>query len=300
MRPKKIAKATPEIIAYFNALPQKVFTPAQMNRILLENREAWGAAKSMGVSGFIDFLIESLSFGGERFDFPSRSLVRYWQGEVGSTEVDDVELVQSLSPQGYLSHRSAMKIHNLIEQDSIAHYVNEEQPAKSPGNGNLAQSRIDAAYSRPPRESNRKPVGDDYEIYILNGMNTGELGVIQYERPGHIPARVTNIERTLIDIAVRPCYAGSVQDILAAYRLAAGRVSIESVAAMLKQLNYTYPYYQSIGFILDKSGHYSEEDVRIFREMAQEFDFYLTYQMEHPAYSKEWRLYYPADIDDSR
>jgi len=30
--------------------------------------------------------------------------------------------------------------------------------------------------------------------------------------------------------------------------------------------------------------------------MPQEIDFYLDYQMDAPAYSPEWRIYYPSEL----
>jgi predicted transcriptional regulator of viral defense system len=98
--------------------------------------------------------------------------------------------------------------------------------------------------------------------------------------------RVTNLERTLIDIAVRPFYSGGVHKVLEAYKRAAERVSVEQMATMLQTLDYTYPYHQAIGFYLERSGYYDDASIKLFHEFPKEFDFYLANGMKSTAYSK--------------
>ena len=49
---------------------------------------------------------------------------------------------------------------------------------------------------------------------------TNALGVIEIQGSEDETLKVTGIERTLIDIAVRPVYAGGVFEVLKAYKLA--------------------------------------------------------------------------------
>ena len=124
-------------------------------------------------------------------------------------------------------------------------------------------------------------------------MYTGSQGIIETEAPEGEKVRVTNVERTLIDITVRPFYAGGIFEVLKAFKLAKERVSINKLAVMLNKIGYIYPYHQAIGFYLEKSGVYKESAIKIFRKMNMNCDFYLTYQMKDEAYSKDWRLFYP-------
>jgi predicted transcriptional regulator of viral defense system len=110
-----------------------------------------------------------------------------------------------------------------------------------------------------------------------------------------VPLDVTGIERTLIDIAVRPVYAGGVFEVLRAYQLAASRVSVNRLAALLRKLDYVYPYHQAVGFYLDKAGVYGSEQLAMLREIPMEFDFHLVHEMapDDTEYSEKWRLFYP-------
>ena len=111
--------------------------------------------------------------------------------------------------------------------------------------------------------------------------------------PQNANLRVTNIERTLIDVTVRPSYAGGAYQVLDAYKKAEDQISINQLSAMLKKLNYIYPYDQAIGFYLEKSGVYEESQIELLRNFEFKIDFYLTHDMKETEYSKKWRLYYP-------
>jgi hypothetical protein len=105
----------------------------------------------------------------------------------------------------------------------------------------------------------------------------------------------TNLERTLIDITVRPAYAGGVGELLKAYRTARNRVSIDRLLGILDELTYVYPYHQAIGFLMQSAG-YEPSDYAKLAAREREYDFYLAHGMEDPLYSKEWRLYYPREL----
>ncbi len=106
---------------------------------------------------------------------------------------------------------------------------------------------------------------------------------------------VTDIERTLVDIAVRPQYSGGVFDVLKAYKLAKEKFSAVKLFDTLKRLDYIYPYHQVLGFYMEKAGM-ENRLLEPFMDMGLEFDFYLDHQIEDMAYSNRWRLYYPNGV----
>ena len=205
----------------------------------------------------------------------------------------------TLKPDCYFSHYAAVHMHDLTEQDPKTIYVNFEQPPKPAPAGGLAQNRIDAAFARKPRTSENTAEFGQFRVCLLNGKHTGHLGVEsrKVSTSGKYikwTIHVTDIERTLIDIAVRPFYAGGVGEVLKAYRLAAPKASVNRLAGLLTKLAYVYPYHQAIGFYLECSGAYKASLIDTFRrKFVREFDFYLTYNMNNPSYDKRWRLFVP-------
>jgi predicted transcriptional regulator of viral defense system len=136
----------------------------------------------------------------------------------------------------------------------------------------------------------------DVNICLINGKNTGQLGVVtqsmQYDSPNPVQVRVTNIERTLIDITVRPSYAGGVFEVLKAYSLAQDQVSVNALVATLKKIEHTYPYHQAIGYYLERAG-YPSKMLDLVRRLPMAYDFYLANAMGDTEYVKEWRLFIP-------
>ena len=134
----------------------------------------------------------------------------------------------------------------------------------------------------------------DRRIILLSGKATGNL---QVEDAAYVGERLptTSVERTLVDIAVRPIYAGGVEEVLLAYENARDIVSVPLLADILSNLKHVYPYKQAIGFYLERAG-YPESSLKIFMRNPFDFDFFLVNQIEKRAYSKKWRLFYPEGL----
>jgi predicted transcriptional regulator of viral defense system len=105
----------------------------------------------------------------------------------------------------------------------------------------------------------------------------------------------TKLERTLIDIVVRPVYAGGPHEVVRAYETAASRISMNTLIATLKKLDYVYPYHQAIGFLLQKVG-VPETQLAKLEALGLEWDFYLAHQISDPLYDSRWRLFYPQSL----
>jgi hypothetical protein len=93
-----------------------------------------------------------------------------------------------------------MYFHGLTEQIPKSVFLNAEQSPKPQNALPLEQSSINNAFKGNPRLSNNKALYGEFNIYILNGKNTDNLGVINIDTPEGESVPTTNIERTLIDI----------------------------------------------------------------------------------------------------
>ena len=84
------------------------------------------------------------------------------------------------------------------------------------------------------RKTNQIATYKDQKVYMLNSKYSNNLGVEEIEL-NNKKYLVTGIERTLIDIAVRPDYAGGVSEIIDAYKLAKDRCSVNILISLLKK-----------------------------------------------------------------
>jgi hypothetical protein len=292
MKTSKLKKAKSDIARFFLVQPSHVFLASELKRILASHILDWKIDLGVTLKVFVFFLLSEGILREIKLSFPGKTFTRYIHENASVFEI-----ALSLYPKSYLCHYSAVFLHALTEQIPKTVYVNHEQRQSSISVGELQQSRIDMAFRNAQRVSNYRAAFQDQEIIALNGKNTNNLAVMELKGPHGETLRVTNIERTLIDIVVRPMYAGGVFEVLNAYKSAAGRISINKLTALLKQLKHTYPYHQAIGFYLERAGVYSAAHVDLLKKaFPMELDFYLVHGMREKEYSKKWRLYYPKGM----
>ena len=205
------------------------------------------------------------------------------------------EVALSLRPGAYLTHGTALALHGLLDQMPKTFYVNKEQSPKPRPSGALTQERLDFAFSRRQRESGYVFEWDGGKAVILSGKNTNGLQVIDVSGPSGEPLVATGLERTLIDVVVRPTYAGGSFAVLDAYREARDRVSVPKLVEILDTLDYVYPYHQAIGFLMERAG-YPDAACQAMRARGLGIDFYLQHGLAEPEYDAGWRLFHPKGL----
>jgi predicted transcriptional regulator of viral defense system len=268
-----------------------VFWADDIARILEQNRAFWRLSSRTGLRQFIAFLIEKGDLRIKEIipiNHDISSIHRYiWK------EASPFEVALSLKRDAYLCHGTAVAIHGLNDQIPKRLHLNKEQSLKS-GSGELTQTGIDRAFANKQRETRLIYRFDETEVAVVWGKSTGNLEVIEMNYGG-ANLRVTSIERTLIDIAVRPAYAGGPLQVLAAYRGAMEKISVGVLVATLRKLEYVYPFHQAIGFYMERAG-YPESKYTRLKELGLKFDFYLSYGVKDPEYVPNWRIYIPKGL----
>lgn len=275
----------------FKEQQQNVFSKVELKKLLINCAYKIGLPWKVTLPEFISFLIAQNIIREVAIAMPlDKKVIRY---ETGSATA--IETAQSLKSNSYLSHYTALFLHGLTDNLPKVIYTNTELKKSSNWNSKkLLQANIDRAFACNMRQSNQIARHGDIEIYLLNSKNVDQVGVKDFAF-NNANLRVTDIERTLIDITVRPSYAGGIDEVLNAYKAAKGRVSVNRMLSILTKLDYTYPYHQAIGFYLEKAGY--EKSVLSLVEMTPiEYDFYLTYNMKSKGYSERWRLFFPSGI----
>jgi len=204
------------------------------------------------------------------------------------------EIALSLRPRSFLSHGTAVFVHSLTSTEPDVVVVNCEQTPKPKGN-QPTQDSIDAAFARPQRRSTSLYSDGENRFLLINGKHTGRLGVVVLRTDFSQALQVTSLERTLIDITVRPGYADGAALVLEAYRRAKGRVDIQGLTQLLTDMDFTYPYHQVVGFYLSRAG-YSDAEIAVCRSSDLKFDFYLEHGMKAKAYDPSWRVYFPKQM----
>jgi len=278
---------------FFYWQAQQVWLLAELALILDEMRHEWRLPTAVSLADLVHFLeAEQILI---RVDFPilSQHYTRYC-----TNEATPYQLALSLRPGSFFSHQTALYFHGLTCNAPETVYVNKEQKGTGKNSdGKLTQGAIHTAFSKPPRTSRSITSYNGVSLCLLSAKNTQNLRIVKRYHPRHGNVRFTDLERTLVESAVRPFYSGGALGVLCGYRLAAPRISPEALLSTLLELDYTYPYHQSIGFYLERSGCFSPGALECFRSPGLNYGFYLEHQIEEPAYSDTWRVYYPRELD---
>ena len=281
-----------EIKTYFETLGMKVYSQGDIQGILISNWDQWHLPRNMRMGDLLDHLIKDLELKEVSVTSPNydKKYIRYAWGEISV-----YPLSLSLKPRSYLSHYSAMYLNDLTKVPSKTIYVNSEQSPKFRNDASLEQRSIDLAFKSKPRTSKYIFTHKKWKICCLSGSNTNNLGVVEIETPNSGKLQVTGIERTLIDIAVRPFYSGGTDEVQRAYIKARGKISADRLISILKKIDYIYPYHQVIGLYMQRAG-FENSALNSLKKMGLKYDFYLDYGMIEKDYSKEWRVYFPRNV----
>lgn len=283
------------LLAGFSQVPNGVLREKDVLDAVRRNTADWPLAQLATMERLLAWLVQNTALRQLAIDSELKSTptVRYTWGEVSPYAV-----AISLARAPYISHGSAAFLHRLIQATNVI-YVNDEQRPKPKPNGVLSQESIDRAFRQQQRISRNRHHWSGEAVVILNGKNTNAHGVFDMVVNGSV-LPVTGIERTLIDIAVRPVYCGGPHVVMEAYQTAKQRgVSVDSLASTLNRLGHVYPYHQVVGFYLERAG-WSGEPLDVFRKLGMQFDFYLDYGMSEPRFDPLWRVFYPASLDAPR
>lgn len=291
MNRSRLQIAKTDIVRHFDRLETQVLKQKDIQDVLTEQRSFWRLAQNTTADQFIEFLLKHSKLKLHDFEFPQRRERCYVWGHAPL-----LAILQILKKDLHFSHYTAMRAHGLTEQTPKTIYITDERTTATVSSSALKQETIDAAFHKAARTSNNWVEHAGKKIYLLNGAATHHLGVenklITDDTGEAVHARLTNVERTLIDVTVKPEYGGGVFEVLKGYELAKNRVSVNKLIAMVRKLEFLYPYHQAIGCYLQRAG-YKSTQLDLIRRLPKHFDFYLAHDMGETSYDQEWRLYIP-------
>ncbi len=207
----------------------------------------------------------------------------------------------------FFSHHTASYIYGFTDPINNIFMSNLYQ-SKTNKKGIINQDDIDRVFYGKMRQVKRNTLITnnnftlEKKLYLLSQYaniskyTLEDLGIVQKQINGFY-ILISSFERLLIESIVRPSYFPNLESIIDIYAKAKKYINCDKLLKILNNLNYTYPYHQSIGFLLEIT-NYNKQQINLFQNIPMNIDFYLVYNSSDYdlEYSKKWHLFYPKNI----
>ena len=291
-RVSKITLAQRQIADHFRATGRTAFSEREILKLIEEKRAAWDLPATTTADRIVQKLTEIALLKPVKLKWTDQSEHIVYTFE----EPSIYEIAVALRPKSYISHYPAVFLHDLTSQIPKTIYTTVEQSFKRTLENELEQEAIDRVFAAPQRRSGLMTEYDDYIIMLITAKFSNRSGVLLSTRHNNAFS-MTNLERTLMDITVRPNYAGGAFAVLDAYRHAVkeNRISSNKLLALLEAMDFTYPYHQAIGFYLERAG-YEGKLIEKLKVIPMKYKFYLDYGMTSKTYDSNWKIWHPTTM----
>lgn len=302
------AKDIPAAVLSESAIFNNVLTPVSTRKVYIALRERGYLLQRVSLSGFREYILSN-----EADLFRELRLVRKIDGKEvvrlipRRLPVSPYAIALSLSPHAYVSHYSALYLHELTLNVPKPIYVKSRRmKPKSPPHesGKLTQAQLDSAFSIPARMTRNIYTfdyeGTTYEVYLLEKSAEVDNGIIKISTI-HAPSgiSVSSVEKTLVECTIKTNYSGGAVEVLDAFRRADGILKILRMMQLLKGGHYLFPYEKNVLFYMDRAG-YSEQQKDLVRERSRPdkkgFTTYLEKNMHSKLLDPDIGIYYPEGM----
>jgi len=218
-------------------------------------------------------------------------------------EMNPYEIAIAMFPAGYFCNLSSIYYHALTNQIPKSIYIcNETISARQKSRTNdLSNSKLRDAFITPHRYTSYVFQLKNFEIIVIDKEKGSRSGVIKVRADNALCPNnscITCIERALIDAVVTPQYNGGIVCVYTYFKNARHKLNIQKLADIYRQLNFVYPYSQSIGFFLERLGMKKQASV-IYDAFPPKYTFYVDHNAKTSwEYDDKWNLYYPNGLVD--
>jgi predicted transcriptional regulator of viral defense system len=205
------------------------------------------------------------------------------------------------SPTGHFCHLTSAYYHGLTNQVPNRIYIRTSKvgAARRSRPARLNDLQISAQFVKPHRRTEKIASFGDGRIYLISGSRLDQVGVVTVAPhiqtfPGD--SRITGLERCLIDAVVAPHYNGGIVSVPEYFENAAEALDVEKLIDQYRQLDFLYPFHQSLGFFLEHTGQ-TGAAARLRECLPPTNRFFVDRAAKSSwPYDAKWRVHYPQGL----
>jgi hypothetical protein len=163
------------------------------------------------------------------------------------------------SPNGHFCQLTSAYYHGLSDQVPSRVYIRKLNvgTGKRKRPERLGDLQIRSQFLKPHRRTDNVISFGQGEVVLIAGSRFDQVGVTpipKARRDFPEGARITNLERCLIDAVVAPHYNGGVSSLPGLFVQAAEALDPDTLVDHYGELDFLYPFHQAWGFFLDHGG----------------------------------------------
>lgn len=214
------------------------------------------------------------------------------------------DIASAMFPRGYFCNLSSIFYHSLTNQIPSSIYICNDtiSSRQKPILDEITNNKLRNAFIKPHRYTDYVFEFNNCEIVVVDREKEKRYGVIPDRSSNELFPQgsfVTSIERALIDAIVSPQYNGGITSVYAYFKTAKqNKINIHRLLDIYRQLDFVYPYSQSIGFLFDRLGMKRRASV-IYEAFPPKQKFYIDRKAKTSwKFDDKWKLYYPKEISD--
>lgn len=253
-------------------------------RVLMNKLKSDGyIAQSLNFNTFYNRLIEN-GLKQEIITINENNIVRYFFNK----DLDIFKRSLALQKGSFLSMSTSLNYQGLSDFSDNFIYISKEQPNKNIyfENDSLTQEKIDSAFKKEYRRTKSFGKIEDKYVVLLSPKYSGNYEVIKYN-----DVMVSSINRALVEMIVNIQYFKSSMKIIETFKPIKNKIILEKVYNVLDHFNFIYPYYQCVGFYLEKIG-FNKDELKSFTHKISTYDFYTEKNLSSYSYDEFWKMYY--------
>lgn len=203
------------------------------------------------------------------------------------TDVDVYDFVSTFGANGFFSMTTALNLQGLSDDRSQLVFFSKELSLKNTAEKKpLTQDAIDQAYQKDYRLTKSIVAYEKKHIVYLTPKHTNRVEVIKYEE-----YQVSSIHRVLVEMIMNLQYFKTFQTILDVFEPIQERLDVQRVFNVAKAFDPIYPYFQLLGFTLERLG-FDKRDLVIFKDEVEELKFYTEKSKDSYQYDAYWRIHF--------
>jgi len=200
-------------------------------------------------------------------------------------DLPDEKLLISLKKNAFFSMSSALNYQGLSEYRNNFVFISQEQSDKGYKDVELSQTAIDNAFSKDYRKTHMIGEYNNKHIVFLQPKYTEQFALIEIDG-----VRVSSVERALVEMLVNVQYFRNSKEIINVFSKIKNHINVDKVFEVILKFDFIYPYFQSLGYILEEIG-FSKTELIKFKEHVSEFNFYTDKAQIKYTYNEYWRMY---------